>query len=62
VLEEESAKQICDAVCREKEEAYMAENRKLKDKLMAMELYCVTEGMNIRRKDSFRFDLPVTWW
>lgn len=63
VLEEETAAaQICNTVCKNDEDAYAAENRKLMEKMLEMELYCVTEGMNIRRKDSFRFDLPVTWW
>jgi len=53
---------ICDAVYSREEEAYAAENRKLKEKMDSLGVFYLTEGFDTRTRESFRFHLPVTHW
>ena len=60
--EAELVQTLCDAEYQREEEAYMAENRKLQEKMMDLGVYYLSEGSDMRQRESFRFHLPVTHW
>ena len=60
--EDETVQKICGDAFRREEDAYIAENRALQEKMIAHGVFFITEGNSMRGRDSFRFHLPVTRW
>lgn len=56
------AASIADTQYGREEQAYIAENRALKDKMDRLGVFYLTEGFDTRTRDTFRFHLPVTHW
>jgi len=59
---DEAVRMRVDEAVRAEEAAYREENRRLRDKMAALDVWFISEGNSMRGRDALRFDLPVTRW